>query len=76
MVGGKVIKIAQNGFSEAGIPDLLIFEPTRTYMVEAKAPGKKPTPIQLAKIKEIQKAGGKVFWTDSFQDFCKKRDRL
>lgn len=75
-IGGKVVKITQNGFSEAGIPDLLIFEPTMTYMVETKAPGKKPTTIQLAKIAEINKAGGKAFWTDSFKDFCKKRDRL
>lgn len=76
MLGGKVIKINQNGFSEAGIPDLVCILPGLTFFCETKAPGKKPTPIQLAKIAEINKAGGRAFWTDSFADFCKKKDRL
>lgn len=82
MLGGKTIKIHQSGFSEVGIPDLICVLPGGphgnglTFFCETKAPGKKPTPIQLAKITEINKAGGHAFWTDSFSDFCKKKDRL
>jgi len=35
------------------------------FAIEAKAPGKKPTPIQLFTIEQIRKAGGVVLVIDS-----------
>lgn len=69
---GKVIKIHQSGYSELGIPDLIVMVPGyEMCLVETKAPGKKPTPIQKAKIKEINKKGGKSFWCYSLDGFIK-----
>ena len=68
--GGKVIKIHTTGVSEKGIPDLVVCIPSLpTFFVETKSKGKKPTKLQLAKIKEIQKAGGIAFWCDNLADF-------
>jgi hypothetical protein len=39
--------------------------------IEVKAPGKKPTKLQLAIIEEIREAGGFAFWVDSFEDFIR-----
>ena len=69
-LGGKTIKIHQSGFSELGIPDLLIMTPKHgMMMVEVKAKGKKPDPIQLVRIDEIKKAGGRAFWCDGLDSF-------
>ena len=68
--GGKVIKIHQSGFSEIGVPDLAVIMPGHgTVWVEAKAPGKRPTKVQLLKMKEINDAGGRAFWTSDIDGF-------
>jgi Holliday junction resolvase len=68
--GGKVIKIHQSGFSELGVPDLIIILPKKPmFFLEVKSKGKKPAKIQVAKINEINKAGGLAFWTDSYEGF-------
>jgi Holliday junction resolvase len=75
--GGKVIKLHQSGFSEAGVPDLIIFLPSfGTLMLEAKAPGKVPTTLQLQKMKEINNAGGIAMWCDTFGGFLKVLDKF
>lgn len=70
---GKIIKIHQTACSESGVPDLLIMIPKhgRMYLVETKAPGKKPTPLQAVKIQQINDAGGHAFWIDNIEDFKK-----
>lgn len=37
--------------------------------VEVKTPGNKPTPRQEATAREIEAAGGIVFWCDSFENY-------
>lgn len=37
--------------------------------IETKAPGKKPTPRQVMRIQNVQKAGGKVFVIDGTDKF-------
>ena len=41
-----------------GIPDILMLNRRRFYALEIKLSGKKPTPIQVYTIKEINQAGG------------------
>ena len=54
-------------FGEPGDPD---WEGTlpggsgRRVAIEIKAPGKRPTPIQLARLRELAAAGAVAFWTD------------
>jgi len=38
------------GMYQAGLPDILICHDGRLLMVEAKQPGKKPTPLQRAEL--------------------------
>jgi len=66
---GLVYKMTASNFSVLGLPDLLIFHKGKTFLLEVKAKGKKPTKIQLQRINEINKAGGLAFWTDSMEDF-------
>lgn len=75
-LGGKVIKLNQTGFSEIGTPDLIVITPRYiTCLVEVKAKGKKPEPIQLQRIKEIKEAGGRSFWCDSLESFIYELER-
>lgn len=48
-----------------GVPDrLILIAYGRIAFVEVKAPGKKPRPIQLVRIKQIRNLGFKVFILD------------
>lgn len=48
-----------------GMPDRLIFLPGRKFgMVEVKAPGQKPRPLQLARHRLLEKLGFHVFVLD------------
>jgi len=71
-LGGKVIKFHADGYAEAGTPDLIVILSHATYFVETKDWGKKPTRLQYARIAEINRAGGKAFWTDNLEDFTKR----
>lgn len=52
----------------AGVPDRIIFFPGgRIFFVELKAPGRKPTPLQLVKAEKIQGYGQTVLVIDSKQ---------
>ena len=49
-----------------GIPDRLILMPEGiAFFVEVKAPGKKPRPLQVNRIKQIKKLGFKCFVLDN-----------
>ena len=63
-MGGKAYKFVSPG--NAGVPDRLVCLPGgRIVFVELKAPGKKPTPLQLVKHRELQNLGFKVLVIDS-----------
>jgi len=51
------------GFGKSGL-DYTGCHKKRFFSIEAKAPGKKPTPRQELTIKAIENAGGKVFVID------------
>lgn len=55
-----------NGLGVSGIPDFvgIIGQGGRFFSIEAKAPGGKPTPIQLDRHAEIRAAGGIVLVAD------------
>lgn len=62
-MGGKAYKWVSPG--NDGVPDRIVFFQGMTVLVELKAPGKKPTPLQIAKHKELAKLGQKVLVLDS-----------
>ena len=52
--------------SRAGVPDRIFFSPTgKTGLIEFKAPGQKPTPLQMYEIGELQKRSIPVIWTSN-----------
>lgn len=60
---GKAYKFESPG--NDGVPDrIVIFPGNRIYFVELKAPGKKPRPLQVKKIKELMAFDCKVFVID------------
>lgn len=65
-MGGKAYKWVSPG--NDGVPDRIVFFYGVTVLVELKAPGKKPTPLQIAKHKELEKLGQRVFVLD-----CKEK---
>lgn len=51
------MKVAGGAFQRAGIPDLLLIKRGRAVFLEAKQPGKKATPLQVAVMNEITGVG-------------------
>ncbi|WP_370222017.1 VRR-NUC domain-containing protein [Cytobacillus sp.] len=50
----------------AGVPDRIVLLPGgRMQFIELKAPGKKPTPLQLSQHRKINKVGFSVLVIDS-----------
>ncbi len=63
-LGGIAPKFVSPGFD--GMPDRLILLPgCRIAFIEVKAPGKKPSPLQLARHKLLRDLGFKVYVLDS-----------
>lgn len=63
-MGGKAYKFSSPG--NAGVPDRLVALPGgKIAFVELKAPGKKPTPLQRKKMRELEELGAFCAWTDS-----------
>ena len=63
-IGGKAYKWESPG--NAGVPDRIIFLPNgRVHLVELKAPGKKPTALQLAQHRKLTQLGQQVYVLDS-----------
>lgn len=64
LIGGKALKFVSPGMS--GVPDRIVLLPHgRIIFVELKAPGKKPRPIQIKRIKELKDLGFDVRVIDS-----------
>ena len=64
LIGGKAIKFVSPGMS--GVPDRIVLLPHgRIVFIELKAPGKKPRPIQIKRIKELKDLGFDVRVIDS-----------
>lgn len=51
--------------NDAGIPDRAVYWKGFTGWAEIKAPGKKPTPLQNARMKALKEQGFFVDWFDS-----------
>jgi hypothetical protein len=70
--GGICPKWVAPGFD--GVPDRLVFLPPKDKgrghfsMVEVKAPGEKPRPLQVSRHKLFQKLGFKVYVLDAIED--------
>lgn len=63
-LGGKAYKFVSPG--NAGVPDRLVLLPGgKIAFVELKAPGKKPTNLQLAQQRRIRGLGFQVYVVDS-----------
>lgn len=56
--GGKCYKFVSPG--NAGVPDRLVMVPGWVFLVEVKAPGKRPTKLQAHVAEEMRAAGGDV----------------
>jgi hypothetical protein len=52
------------GYGAHGIPDYIGCFFGQMFVIEAKAPGRKPTQLQLLQMSLIDNAGGKVFIID------------
>ena len=61
--GGLALKFISPGF--AGVPDRLVLMPGgKMCFMELKAPGRKPRPLQVRRIKQLRALGFKVFVVD------------
>lgn len=64
--GGKAYKFVS---SVSGVPDRICLLPKgKIVFVELKAPGKKPSALQLVVHKQIQKLGFRVLVIDNLED--------
>lgn len=64
-----LVSIKHTAMFSAGQPDCEIYFPGgRPGLLELKALGKKPTPLQYKRIKELQDLGYWVNWTDNFEE--------
>lgn len=62
--GGRAYKFVSPG--NAGVPDrIVLFPEGRITFIELKAPGKKPTPLQMAAGRKIEGLGFSVLVIDS-----------
>ena len=61
--GGICPKLVSPGF--AGMPDRLVFLPGRHFgLVEVKAPGEKPRPLQISRHRLLKKLGFRTYILD------------
>lgn len=64
--GGIALKFVSPGYR--GVPDRLVFMPRgRIYLVELKAPGKKPSKLQLKVKAMLEGLGFKYYVIDSYE---------
>lgn len=66
--GGVVQKIHGGAAGSAGQPDLDAVIAGRPVKVEAKQPGKRPTPIQYRRMREWQDVGALTGWFTSTEE--------
>jgi Holliday junction resolvase len=55
---------ATGGYGRSGVPDVVGVVEGKFFAIECKAPGKKPTALQIREMKNIRKAGGIAFVYD------------
>lgn len=58
--GWWCMKIAGGPYQMAGVPDVLCVRDGRAVFLEVKQPGKKPSALQVQRIKEIRETGGAI----------------
>lgn len=62
--GGKAYKFESPG--NDGVPDrIVIFPLNKIYFIELKAPGRKPRPLQVKQMRDLQNFGCEVLVIDS-----------
>lgn len=65
--GGLALKFISPGY--AGVPDRLVLMPGgKMCFMELKAPGRKPRPLQVRRIKQLRALGFKVFVVDGKEE--------
>lgn len=60
--GGEVVKVHGSASQQSGTPDLLGCVRGRFVAVELKQPGKKPSAIQMKRLRDWEAAGGLAGW--------------
>jgi len=64
--GGRAVKFVSPGYN--GMPDRILLLPGgRIAFAEVKAPGKKPTPLQEKRARELRELGFTVYVVDSVE---------
>ena len=74
--GCKAEKRHGSQYSEAGAPDINACYKGRSIQIEVKRPEKKPTPIQLKRLREWQEAGAVVGWVTDLEDVKRMLEEL
>lgn len=73
--GGICPKWVSPGFD--GVPDRIVFLPGRHFgMVEVKAPGKEPRPLQVSRHRLFERLGFKVFVLDDLNQIPALLDEI
>lgn len=75
-INGVAVKQTGGPFAERGVPDLLCCVRGRFIAAELKAPGKKPTLMQLLQVQRFIRAGALAFVCDNFDDFKRTVDNF
>ncbi len=73
--GGLALKFVSPGFD--GVPDrIVLFPGGRIAFVEAKAPGRKPRPLQEARHRLLRKMGFRVYVLDDMKQIGEIIDEI
>lgn len=73
--GGICPKWVSPGFD--GVPDRLVFLPGKHFgMVEVKAPGEKPRPLQMSRHRLLEKLGFKTYILDGMEQIPALLDEI
>lgn len=73
--GGICPKWVSPGFD--GVPDRLVFLPGKHFgMVEVKAPGEKPRPLQVSRHRLLEKLGFKTYILDGAEQIQALLDEI
>lgn len=57
-----------------GVPDRLLIKSGKVMFIEVKAPGKRPTRLQMREMAILNEAGVPVTWVDDYQIAVEKID--
>ncbi len=74
-MGGIAVKFVSPGLD--GMPDRLVLLPNgKMAFIELKAPGKKPRPLQIRRIKQLQNLGFACYVIDSTEQIGGTLDEI